>query len=97
MLNSNLHCREQVLHFAADDGLVLWTLANFSWLEFVLNWVASLRRAGVANFFVACLDGELFVELQSRGVPSLDLHSRLGAEELAWGSNTFKLRVRALE
>lgn len=44
--------------FAAKDGTVLWTLANLSWLEFVLNWVATVQKANVSHYFVATLDDE---------------------------------------
>ena len=43
---------------AAEDGLVLWTLGNNSWRDFVLNWVTTVMQAGVENFFVAALDDE---------------------------------------
>lgn len=58
---------QQAKSFAAEDGTVLWTLANFSWLEFVLNWVAMVRRAGIEHFFVATLDDEYVT-------PFLDFH-----------------------
>ena len=50
---------KRVQEWAAADGLVLWTLANYGWLEFAANWIASVRRAGVEHFFVAALDERL--------------------------------------
>lgn len=44
--------------YASKSGFVLWTLANSSWLEFVLNWVKMVKKAGIENFFVATLDDE---------------------------------------
>lgn len=47
---------KQIKFWAAHDGYILWTLANFSWLDFVLNWIAAVDQAGIDNFFVASLD-----------------------------------------
>ena len=47
---------DQIRKWAAPDGHVVWTLANFGWLEFVLNWVAAVNLAGIDHFFVASLD-----------------------------------------
>jgi hypothetical protein len=47
---------EQIKAWAAPDGHILWTLANHGWLDFTLNWVATVTRSGVQNFFVATLD-----------------------------------------
>ena len=47
---------KQIKAWAAPDGHIMWTLANYSWLDFVLNWIASVDLAGVDYYFVACLD-----------------------------------------
>ncbi len=47
---------DQISAWAAPDGHILWTLANHGWLDFTLNWVATVSRAGVQHFFVATLD-----------------------------------------
>lgn len=47
---------KQIKAWAAPDGHIMWTLANYSWLDFVLNWIAAVDLAGVDHFFVACLD-----------------------------------------
>jgi len=47
---------EQISAWAAPDGHILWTLTNHGWLDFTLNWVATVSRAGVEHFFVATLD-----------------------------------------
>lgn len=49
---------KKVHEWAAADGLVLWTLANYGWREFAFNWIASVRRAKIQAFFVAALDDE---------------------------------------
>lgn len=47
---------KQINGYAAPDGHILWTLANLSWLDFVLNWVAAVNLAGIDHFFVATMD-----------------------------------------
>ena len=47
---------KQIKAWAASDGHILWTLANFGWLDFVLNWIAAVNLAGIDHFFVATLD-----------------------------------------
>ena len=47
---------KQIKAWAAPDGHIVWTLANFSWLDFVLNWIAAVNFAGIDHFFVATLD-----------------------------------------
>lgn len=47
---------KQIKAWAAPDGHIMWTLANFSWLDFVLNWIAAVDLAGIDHFFVATLD-----------------------------------------
>lgn len=83
---------EQIKAWAAPDGHILWTLANHGWLDFTLNWVATVTRSGVQNFFVATLDDKLSVELKFRGIPCISLNSNLGTEDIEWGSDAFKDR-----
>jgi len=68
-------------------------MVSCSWLDFVLNWVAFVREAGVPNFFVGCLDDGLWIELQARAIPCIRMRSSLNAEEMVWGSDVFKKRV----
>lgn len=46
----------QAKQWAASDGLVLWTLANYGWRDFALNWVATVNHAGIEHWFIATLD-----------------------------------------
>lgn len=47
---------DQIGQWAAVDGLIAWTIANYGWKDFAANWAASARKAGIDNYFVACLD-----------------------------------------
>lgn len=64
-----------------------------SWLEFVVNWVALVRSAGISNYFVACFDDDLLHALQEQDISSLRIPATLPGEELVWGGNLFKQRV----
>ena len=43
----------------AKDNVVMVTWANLHYLDFVLNWVEHLQRAGVTSFLVGAMDDAL--------------------------------------
>ena len=52
---------KQIKAWAAPDGHIVWTLANYSWLDFVLNWIAAVDLAGIDHFFIATLDDQCVI------------------------------------
>jgi len=61
------------------DNLVVLAAADYDFREIVLNWARHLERAGVRQHLVLSMDSELHVELQRRGIASVDHSSHLDA------------------
>lgn len=80
---------DAVLEASLGSGVIITTFANFNHLDFVLNWVAHLRVAGLHNHFVGCTDDELRDELVRRRVRCARVASTMERTEAKWGSSGF--------
>ncbi|GMH44067.1 hypothetical protein BSKO_12001 [Bryopsis sp. KO-2023] len=73
----------------APDGYLHITSANFHYLDWTLNWVNHITEAGITSFIVGCMDERILLELNARGVPTVDMHMGVSTNDLGWGSKDF--------
>ena len=74
---------------ADSNNVVMVTWANFHYLDFVLNWVYHLRRAGSEHFIVGAMDDDILRELWVREIPCFQMSSGLTTRDFGWGTPTF--------
>ncbi|GMH43261.1 hypothetical protein BSKO_11183 [Bryopsis sp. KO-2023] len=80
--------REQLWQLA-PDGYLHITSANFHYLDFALNWVNHIKKAGITSYVVGCMDSRILLELNARSIPTIDMHVGVSKNDLGWGSKEF--------
>jgi len=84
-----------LLASVALHGAVVVTWANVGYADFVRNWVAHARGAGMTNFLVGALDDALLAALVAAATPCFAMHAGLPEGDFGWGSASFHEMGRA--
>eukprot|EP00854_Cymbomonas_tetramitiformis_P025831 gene25831-31606_t len=71
------------------ENIVMVTWGNDHYLDFIKNWVSSLRKLNVTNFMVGAMDDPLLRKLLAEGIPTFAMASGLTTEDFGWGSPNF--------
>ena len=59
----------------AQDGILLFTMANHHYTDFALNWAYHVRAAGITGYLVAALDDKVLLSLAQHRVNTFSLNA----------------------
>ncbi|XP_078445651.1 arabinosyltransferase XEG113-like isoform X2 [Wolffia australiana] len=80
--------KELVQHRVKDNVLIV-TLGNYGFMEFILNWVKHLTDLNVTNLLVGAMDVKILEALYWKGIPVYDMGSQMTTVDAGWGSPDF--------
>jgi len=79
-LKKNIQSLDVMLYTQATNGSVIVSTVNSGYIDFALNWLCSLKRAGVRNYLFHAADIEMFNKLNDLGLPVVFFESTYDKE-----------------
>ncbi|GBG86339.1 hypothetical protein CBR_g41334 [Chara braunii] len=90
-IDSFLMTKKFLLKVAGKENIIVLTIGNSAWKDFIFNWVISANRVGMYSYVVVAMDEPLLRTLHGRGIPVAT--SRLGfagPDVAVWESQQFR-------
>ena len=72
-----------------QNGYLCVTWANWHYQDFVMTWVAHVRKVNITGYIVGAMDDHLLQVLIDKKINTFSMKSGLTTGDFGWGSKTF--------